>query len=261
MAEDFLLRALAAGGLTALVAGPLGCFVLWRRMVYFGAALAHAALLGIALGFLIGVSPQAGMLGVALLVSLAAVALEERAQLAADTVLAILAHSTLAAGIIVLSLIAPAQSGLLGYLFGDILAVSGADLMWVAATAAAGLLLLAVFWRRLLLVTLHPDLAAVDGVHATAVRLLLMLLLSLVIAVSMQIVGLLLVVSLLILPAAAARRVARTPEAMAAVAAATGMAAVAAGLQLSLWFDFPTGPAIVAAATVLFALSLAVRRR
>lgn len=259
--DDFLIRALAGGIGVALVAGPLGSFVVWRRMAYFGATLSHAALLGIALGLLVDLNVHVGILLVCLAVSLLLLALHRSQRLATDTLLGILAHTTLALGLVVLSFMDSVRVDLLGYLFGDILAVSRGDLVWIFAGGALALAALAYIWSPLLLMTVHEELALVEGVAVERVSLAFMLVLSIVIAVAMQIVGLLLIVSLLIIPAATARRMAVTPEGMAALASVAGCIAVAAGLGSSLQWDTPAGPSIVLAASLLFAASLLLPKR
>jgi len=256
--DDFIARALIAGVGVALVAGPLGCFVVWRRMAYFGAALSHAALLGIALGFLFGIRPGMGIFLVAVLVTLALVALERQQRLSPDTLLGIMAHAALATGLVAVSLMEIVRVDLMAYLLGDILAVDRADLLWIYGGGAIVLASLAALWRPLLSLTVHEELAQVEGVHALRVRLAFMLLIALVIAVAVKLVGLLLVVSLLIVPAAAARRIAATPEAMAVLASLAGCVAVAGGLGGSLLWDTPTGPSIVVAAALLFAVTAIV---
>jgi len=253
--DEFLLRALAAGLGIAIVAGPLGCFVIWRRMAYFGAALSHAALLGVALGVWFDINLQLGVLLVAILVSLGLFVLQKNQRLSNDTLLGIAAHGSLAAGLIVLSLMESVRVDLLAYLFGDILAVSRADIVWIYTGGLTCLVLLAVFWRSLLSVTVHEELARVDGVAVERMQLMFLLLVSVVIAVAMQIVGLLLIVSLLIIPAAVARRFSATPEQMAFGAGVAGAIAVIIGLWASLQWDTPAGPSIVAAATGLFIIS------
>ena len=253
--DDFLLRALAAGLGVALVTGPLGCFVVWRRQAYFGAALAHAALPGVALGILLDLNAAVGVAVVCLLVALLAAALEGQRRLASDTLLGIMAHGALALGLVAVALIEGMRVDLLGYLFGDILAVSWSDVAWIAAGGGLALGLLGLIWRQLLALTVHEELAAVEGVAVARTRLLFMVVMALVIASGMRVVGILLIVSLLIVPAAAARRFAATPEQMALLAAAIGAASVAGGLAVSLAWDTPAGPSMVLVAVAVFAVS------
>lgn len=253
--HDFLLRALLAGLGVALVAAPLGSFVVWRRMAYFGDTLAHSALLGVALGLLLEVSLDATITAVCVLLAVLLVALQSRKRLASDTLLGILSHSALALGLIAVMLVEELRVDLMGYLFGDILAVSGADLGWVWGGGAVVLALLGVIWRPLLAATVHEELARVEGVPVAVVRATFMVLMALVIAVAMKVVGILLVTSLLIIPAATARHFARSPEQMAGIAAVAGALAVSGGLFGSWQWDLPAGPAIVAAAAALFFLS------
>ncbi len=259
--DEFVLRAAAGGAGIALVAGPLGCFVVWRRMAYFGATLAHAALLGVALGLALGVNLHLGVLVTGVAVSASLYLLERRPDLASDTVLGILAHSSLAAGLVLISFMDTVRMDLTGYLFGDVLSIRREDVAWISAGGAVCLALLARLWRPLLAMTVHEDLARVEGVAVERLRLGFLLLVSVVVALAMQIVGLLLTVSLLILPAATARRLATTPEGMAAAAAAVGVLSVIAGLYASLHADTPAGPSIVVAGTILFVASLALRER
>lgn len=258
---DFLLNALLAGLALALVAGPLGSFVVWRRMAYFGDTLAHAALLGVAVGLLLDVSPTLAVTVGCVLLAVLLVTLQQRQPLAADTLLGILAPSTLSLGLVVLSFNREVRIDLLGYLFGDLLAIGPSDLMWIVAGSALVLACLLALWRQLLAVTVHEELAQVEGLPVAGLRLALVLLIALVIAVAMKIVGVLLITSLLIIPAAAAQRHSRTPEQMAIGASLLGMLAVGGGLSLSWFEDTPAGPSIVVCAASLFLLSLALPRR
>jgi len=256
MLDDFLWRAFLAGAGLALVAGPLGCFVIWRRMAYFGDSLAHSALLGVTLGFLLNIDLQLGVAAVCAAFALLVGLLQQQQRLPSDTLLGILAHSGLALGLVALSFVASLRLDLMGYLFGDILAVGRNDLLWIWLGGAAVLTLVALFWRPLLLSSLHEDLARAEGIAVLPLRLLLMLMLAVTIAVAMKIVGILLITSMLILPAAAARRFARSPEQMALLAGVLGVGAVGLGLSASLTYDTPSGPSIVVAALLLFILSL-----
>lgn len=253
--DDFLLRAFFAGLGVAVVAGPLGTFVVWRKMAYFGAMLAHSALLGVALGFLFDVHIIIGVIAVSLAAALILTLFERQRRLAADTLLGIMAHGALALGLVTLAFMENVRLDLMAYLFGDILAVTRGDLVLIYGAAAAALAVLAAIWRPLLAATVHAELAQVEGVAVERTRLVFLLLLALVVALAMKIVGLLLIASLLIIPAATARPFARTPEGMAVLAAVFGVLAVAGGLYGSFAWDTPSGPSIVVAATLLFALS------
>jgi len=256
---DFLLYALLAGLALALVAGPLGSFVVWRRMAYFGDTLSHAALLGVALGFLLDISPTVAVTAGCLLLAILLVTLQQRQPLASDTLLGILAPSTLSLGLVVLSFMHDVRIDLMAYLFGDLLAISPNDLMWILGGSLAVLGLLIALWRPLLAITVHEELA--KGLPVAGLRMALMLLIAVVIAVAMKIVGVLLITSLLIIPAAAAQRHARSPEQMAFGASVLGVVAVCLGLSLSWFKDTPAGPSIVVSAAALFLLSFVLPKR
>lgn len=255
MLDDFLIRAALAGVGLSLATGPLGSFVVWRRMAYFGDATAHAAILGVALALAADLPVTFGTLVVALAMALTVSVLAARGW-AMDTTLGVLAHSALAFGLVAVSFVPGARTDLAAYLFGDILAVSRADLafIWVGAVLVAGLL--AWRWQALLTSTLNEDLAHASGLNPARERLVLTLALAVVVAVAIKVVGALLIAALLIIPAAAARGLARTPESMAMMATVIGAAASIGGLQLSLWQDTPAGPSIIAAAAILFTLSV-----
>ncbi len=255
MPDDFLIRAALAGIGLMLAAGPLGAFVVWRRMAYMGDATSHAAILGVALALATDLPVAAGTALVALAMALAVTGLSGRGR-AADTALGVLAHSALAFGLVAVSFLPGVRSDLSAYLFGDVLTVSSADLVWVWGGSALVLALMIWRWNALLTTTVNEELAQAAGIDPRREKLVLTLALALVVAVSIKIVGALLIAAMLIIPAASARALSRTPEAMAAWAVALGSAAVLAGLWLSLRFDTPAGPSIVAAAAGLFALSL-----
>ncbi|RMW20741.1 Zinc transporter [Pseudomonas syringae pv. tagetis] len=258
---DFLLYALLAGVALAMVAGPLGSFVVWRRMAYFGDTLSHAALLGVALGFLLDISPTIAVTVGCLLLAVLLVTLQQRQPLASDTLLGILAPSTLSLGLVVLSFMHEVRIDLMAYLFGDLLAISPTDLAWILGGSTTVLVLIVALWRPLLAMTVHEELARVEGLPVAALRMALMLLIAVVIAVAMKIVGVLLITSLLIIPAAAAQRHARSPEQMALGASLLGVIAVCVGLSLSWFKDTPAGPSIVVSAAALFLLSFVLPRR
>ncbi|MEO1680214.1 MAG: metal ABC transporter permease [Pseudomonadota bacterium] len=254
MLSDFLTRAALAGLGTALAAGPLGCFVVWRRMAYFGDATAHAAILGVALALALDISIYVGVLVFALAMGLATDRLSSRG-LSSDTALGVLSHSALAVGIVAVAFVPGRAIDLEAYLFGDILTVSRTDLAMVWGGAAAVLGLLIWQWSALLTATVAPDLATASGIDPARAQLTLILALSVIVGVALKVVGVLLIAALLVIPAAAARGLIRSPEAMAVLAAALGCLSVGIGLGASLAFDSPAGPSIVCAATVLFLLS------
>jgi zinc transport system permease protein len=258
---DFLLYAMLAGLALALTAGPLGSFVVWRRMAYFGDTLAHSALLGVALGILLEINLTVSVTLGCVLLAVLLVALQHKQWLASDTLLGILAHSTLSLGLVVLALSDNVRVDLMAYLFGDLLAIARSDLYWMLGGLGLVSVLLVWLWRRLLSITVHEELARVEGLPVTAIRLALMLLIAIVIAVAMKIVGVLLITSLLIIPPAAAQRHARTPEQMAMGASLLGCLAVLGGLALSWNLDTPAGPSIVVSAALLFLLAVVVPRR
>lgn len=259
MLDDFLIRALLAGIGVALAAGPLGAFVIWRRMAYFGDATAHAAILGVALALGFQTSILAGTLAVALAMALAVSALVERGH-AMDATLGVLAHAALAVGLVAFSLIQGPRVDLNVFLFGDILAVGRLDLavIWGGAVLVVGLLVWR--WQALLTATLNEELATSAGINPHRERLILTLALAVVVAVSLKVVGALLVGALLIIPAAAARGFARSPEAMALIAVLIGVVASLGGLGLSWSADTPAGPSIVTFAAMIYLLSLIVPR-
>jgi zinc transport system permease protein len=259
--DDFLLRALAAGLGVVLVTGPLGVFVVWRRMAYFGDTLAHSALLGVALGFLLGLNLNLTVILVGLVLALLLTGMSANRQLSSDTQLGILAHSALSLGLVVIAFQTSVRVDLMSYLFGDILAVSMTDLLWVWGGGLLVLTVLLVIWHPLLSLTVHEELAQVEGVPVGVLRLVFMLMIALVIAVSMKIVGVLLITSMMIIPAATARRFSRTPEQMALFAAVIGALAVALGLAGSWQWDTPAGPSVVVGSSLLFVLSQLIPQR
>ena len=253
--DNFLFRALLGGLLVALTAAPVGCFIVWRRMAYFGETLSHSALLGIALGFLLGIKPIVGVLAVAIAAGILLTLMQTRKQLADDTLLGILAHGSLALGLVSLSLMETLRIDLLSYLFGDLLVISIDDLIRVSIGAVLILGTLIALWRPLLNITLDEELAAVEGVNTLLVRVGFIIIIALTVALTMKVVGILLVTSLLIIPPASARKFSRTPEQMAIGAAIIAALSVIGGMIAALQWDLPAGPAIVVTATLIFALS------
>ncbi len=252
MLDHFMTRATLAGIGVAFAAAPLGCFVVWRRMAYFGDATAHAAILGVALSLALQISIFPGALGVALLMAFFVTLLAGRGY-AMDTLLGVLAHSSLAFGLVAVSFLSGVRVDLMAYLFGDILAVSRSDLLVIWGGAMAVVALIVWRWSALLTSTLSEELAYASGLDPKREQLILTLALAITVAVAIKVVGVLLIAAMLIIPAAAARGLARTPEAMAGIAAAVGAISVLAGLQGAYLFDTPAGPSIVCVAAIIFA--------
>jgi len=256
--DSFLIRATLAGLGVALAAAPLGCFVVWRRMAFFGDATAHAAILGVALSLALSVNIFAGVLAVALIMALSVATLSGRGY-AMDTLLGVAAHSALAFGLVAVSFLQGVRVDLMAYLFGDILSVGRGDLALIWGGSIAVLALVGWRWQALLTATLNPDLAYAAGINPKREELVLTLALALVVAVAIKVVGVLLIGAMLIIPAATARPFAATPERMAALAVGVAALAVLGGLQLSLIYDTPAGPSIVSLAAGLFAISALLR--
>ncbi len=255
MPDFFIINALVAGCGVAIIAGIIGCFVVWRRMAYFGDSLAHSSLLGIALGLLCGISVNFGTVLVCSIFAIMLVWLQQKRLLATDTLLGILAHAALSIGMVTISLLHQ-RVDLNYYLFGDILTVSSAELYWIYGGGAIVLLLLAANWPALVLMTIHEDMARAEGVKTLFVHLLFMFLMTMVVAISIKIIGILLITSLLIIPAATARQFSNSPELMAIISAIFGIIAVIAGISGSLWLDTPSGPSVVTASAIIFAVTL-----
>jgi len=255
MIDDFLLRALIAGAVIALAAAPLGSLVVWRRMAYFGDATGHAGLLGVALGLALGLPMMLGVAMLAGAMALVVTYMMRRGDYAVDTVLGVFAHSALAIGLVAASLLPGVRLNLMDTLLGDILSVSWADIVMISLGSAGILGIMAWRWRSLLNGTLSPELLVAEGGSLMWDRLIFTLTLALFVALAMKLVGVLLITAMLILPAAAARPMARSPEQMVVFAAIIGIVAVVAGLGFSWITDAPAGPSIVAMSSVGFILS------
>ena len=252
MLDDFFIRSLLAALGVALAAAPLGCFVAWRRMAFFGDATAHAAILGVAISLGFEISIFAGVLAISAAMALAVWAIAGR-ETASDTVLAVMSHSALAFGLVAVSMLPSVRVDLTAYLFGDILSVSKTDLGVICIGALVVCGLVAMRWSSMLTATLNPEIALASGIRPRMESLILTFLLALVVAVAIKVVGALLIGALMIIPAAAARPLTRTPEAMVGIALVFGGISAAGGLFAAFEFDTPAGPTIVCAAALIFA--------
>ena len=258
---EILLPAWICGMILSLLSAPLGAFVVWRKMSYFGDTLSHSSLLGVALGLLLEVNPYFAVIVIVLLLAFLLVWLETYTTFSADTLLGIIAHSSLSLGVVAIALMDNVRVDLGSYLFGDILAVDYHDLYWIIGGATIVLFILIRFWKPLLATTISAELAQVEGINTRKMQIILMLMTALTIALSMKFVGALIITSLLIIPAATARRFATTPEQMVVFGYFISCLAISLGLGLSALYDTPTGPSVVIAASGLFALSLLKREQ
>lgn len=258
--DEFIITALLAGIALALVAAPLGCVVVWRRMAYFGDTLAHAALLGVALSIAMRHLSFFGVTLVGLIIASLLYWLEKRRDLSTDTLLGILSHSALATGLVVVAVLqANGQAiNLMGYLFGDILAIGRVELAWMYTGVVFILVVFTRMWPALLSLSVNEELARIDGIQVDWYKFVFMLLLAMVIAVAINVVGVLLITALLIIPAATARLFSRSPVQMMWVSIIFAVVAVFTGLGGSLQWDIPAGPSIVVAAASLFFVSRAL---
>ena len=257
MLDDFMVRAALAGIGVALAAAPLGCFVVWRRMAYFGESTAHAALLGVSLSLMFEFSIFLGAIFVSLLMA-SLVTLAQGRSLFLDTLLGVAGHMSLATGLVVVSFISGVRIELMAYLIGDILSVSKTDVLLIWIGLVIVLVLLFWRWSALLLCTLNEDLATSSGLNPRRESYALTIGLAIVVAVGIKVVGVLLIISMLIIPAASARSLVSTPEKMAVFASLIGMLSAILGLNASYVFDTPTGPSIVCVASLIFIITLAL---
>ncbi|MGY4676163.1 zinc ABC transporter permease subunit ZnuB [Pasteurella sp. P03HT] len=253
---DILFPAWLTGLLLSCITAPLGAFVVWRKMAYFGDTLAHSALLGVALGIFLDINPYLSIVILTLILAIAMVWLEGKTQFSIDTLLGIIAHSCLSLGVVTVGLLQNVRVDLMAYLFGDLLALHYDDLIIIGIGVIIVLCTLLYFWQPLLSTTVSPELAQVEGINVKKMRFILMLLTALTIALSMKFVGALIITSLLIIPSATARRFAKTPESMVIIAIFVSMIAISGGLCLSAFYDTAAGPSVVIAASLLFLLSL-----
>ncbi|WP_096618849.1 zinc ABC transporter permease subunit ZnuB [Candidatus Enterovibrio altilux] len=252
---EFLMMPILAGLLIATTVGPLGSFVIWRNMAYFGDTLAHASLLGLSLGFIFQVNLNVALIISCLLTAMLLVGLQHRSNVSADTLLSIIAHTSFSLGLVSISLVTDLRVDLIAYLFGDLLSVSTTDVSWVALGCAIVNISLIKLWHPLLAITVNEDLARINGYNVERFRLILMLMVGLIIAIAMKFVGALIITSLMVIPAATARRFASSPEKMALFASIFGIISVIGGIMLSCFKDTPAGPSVVVVAGLLFLIS------
>ena len=256
MFDDFFTRALIAGVGIAIIAGPLGCLVIWRRLSYFGDTLSHSALLGVTLAYAFSINITLSVFIISSVVAIVLINLQKRTKLAGDSLLGLLAHSTLAIGLVLIGFLSSIRFDLMGLLFGDILAVTTDDiaLVWIGGIIILGILYF--IWKSLFSATVNYDLAAAEGMRPEISNLIFTLLLAGVIALSIKMIGALLITGLLLIPAAIARNLSNSPKQMIIIAILAGIASVVIGLFTSLELNTSSGPSIIVVSLALFILSL-----
>ena len=256
MFDDFFIRALIAGIGIALVTGPIGCFIIWRRLSFFGDTLSHSALLGVTIGFFFSINVAFSVFLISSAIALILLKLQKTTKLPGDALLGLLAHSSLAVGLVVISFLSSIRFDIMGLLFGDILAVNEIDLLiiWLGGTLI--LLILKIIWKPLFASTVNNELAEAEGMNPERANAIFTILLAAIIAISIKIVGLLLITGMLIMPAAMSRNISNNPQQMVKLSVVGGLLSVLIGLFSSLQFNSPSGPSIITAALVLFSFTL-----
>ena len=256
MFDDFIVRAFAAGIGLAFITGPLGCFIVWRRLSYFGDTIAHSALLGVVIAYALDFNLIIAVFVVSCLLALSLLFLQRRTNLPDDALLGLLAHSVLAIGLVLLGILSFIRIDLMGLLFGDILSVNVTDLLFVWIGGGIVLIVLILIWRPLFAGTVNLELAKAEGLNPDLANAIFTLLIASVIAISIKIVGILLITGLLIIPASASRNLSSTPIQMAIISCIIGVASVVLGIQTSMIWNTPTGPTILTITLGVFILTL-----
>ena len=256
MLDDFLVRAIIAGFGIALVTGPLGCFVVWRRLSFFGDTLAHSALLGVLLSISLNINVSLTIFVVSSLVALILLRLEKSTNLAGDSLLGLISHSSLAIGLVILGFLSFIRFDVLGVLFGDILSVNTNDLLFIWIGGGLILAVLFYIWKPLFASTVNYELAEAEGMNPERVNAIFTILLAALIAISIKMIGVLLITGLLIIPTAMARNLSNNPKQMVVLSIIGGLLSVFNGLYASFEINTASGPSIVVVALILFILSL-----
>jgi len=258
MLDDFFIRALIAGVGIAIVTGPLGCFVIWRRLAYFGDTLSHSSLLGVTLAFSLSINISLSVFLVSGVIALLLLSLQKRTKLPGDALLGLLAHSSIAVGLVIIGFLSFIRFDIMGLLFGDILSVTANDIIIIWLGGVLILIILYFIWKSLFAATVNYDLAAAEGMKPDRSNIIFTLLLAGVIAISIKMIGVLLITGLLLMPPATARNLSNNPRAMVILSIIVGILSVIIGLFCSLEINSASGPTIIVVALVLFILSIFV---
>ena len=258
--DDFLLRSIFAGLIMVTIAAPMGCLMVWQRLAFLSDTLGHAAVLGVGVGLMLQLLPIVGVLAVALLIVFSLSRVSSFNSALSETTLAIISHTGLAGGIILVGLLPAGRVNLEAILFGDLLATTPADLLSLLLTTLLLLVLLAYHWRGFVALSVSREIAQAEGIEVRKLQFLMYAMIALLVAVMMKVMGVLLIAAMLVIPTTSARLFSRSPEQMVLISALYGIGALAGGIASSFHFDWQTGPAIVVNATVLLLLTLALTR-
>jgi zinc transport system permease protein len=258
--DDFLLRAVLAGLIMVVIAAPMGCLMVWQRLAFLSDTLGHAAVLGVGLGLMLQLEPIFGVLAVALVIVFSLSRVSSFDSALSETTLAIISHTGLAGGIILVGLLPGPAVNLEAILFGDLLATTSADLLNLLLTTVLLLVLLLRHWRAFVAVSVSREIAQAEGIEVRRIQFLMYIMIALLVAVMMKVMGVLLIAAMLVIPTTSARLFSRSPEQMVYISGLYGLFALGGGITSSFHFDWQTGPAIVVSATVLLLLTLAVTR-
>jgi len=256
MFDDFFIRALIAGIGISLVTGPLGCFVVWRRLSFFAGTLAHSALLGVTMALFFEINIAFSVFIISAVLAILLLQLQKKTKLPNDALLGLLAHASLAVGLVVIGFLTSIRFDVMALLFGDILAVNQNDLLVIWLGGGLILIILKLIWKPLFASTVNYELAEAEGLNPDRAKAIFTILMAAIIAISIKMVGLLLITGMLIIPTAMARNLSDNPQKMVIFSIIGGLLSVFIGLFSSLEFNTPSGPSIVAAALVLFIFSL-----
>jgi len=245
-----------AGVGVAFVTGPLGCFVIWRRLSYFGDTLSHSALLGVTMAYSFEFNIAISVFIISSAIALILIQLQKKTNLPGDALLGLLAHSSLAVGLVVIGFLAFIRFDIMGLLFGDILAVTVDDIIIIWSGGVLILFVLKLIWKPLFASTVNYELAEAEGLNPDRAKAVFTILMAAIIAISIKMVGLLLITGMLIIPAAMARNISDNPQKMLLFSIVGGLLSVIFGLFASLEFNTASGPSIITASLILFILSL-----
>ncbi|CAL1329508.1 zinc ABC transporter permease subunit ZnuB [Candidatus Providencia siddallii] len=256
---ELLFPGWLAGILLSIIIGPLGSFIIWNRMSYFGDTIAHSSILGIAFGLLLNINPFYTTIVVLLILTFILVFIEKQSKFNIDTFLGIIAHSSLSFGLVIISFIKNIRIDFMSCLFGDLLSINYNDILIISIMVFIISMLIFINWNKLLSITTNYELAFVEKINIKKIRLLLLLMIAITIGITMKFIGILIINSLLIIPAAIARFFSKTPEEMAIISIIISIISITTGLFFSTYYDTPTGPSIVLCSTILFILSFIIK--